>query len=653
MRCLLNGLVRFSFVIFFAQVAIAEDITQEPTADEAKAVAKTEAQLPETVVTANRIPTQIENVGRSIDVRTEQSFKDQQDQTVVSALQDVPGVRALSLGGPGSPGTSPLEIRGFRTGGTLLLLDGMKLSDPSSVSGTYEQFFSFLNTSDLQSIEVMRGGAGVLYGSEGQSGVVNLIPKTPSHGVSGEFSFEGGSYDTYSETAFGNFGSDRGGVVASLSRDDSNGLNTHSDYDNTTLYLGGQYDVVPGLLKLSPIFRLIDAGTDLDTDPTVSESGEIIPNQDTEKNRVDASGYILGITSSYTPSSAYENRVRVYYNDVDRDFFFDFSGFESRSEFIGKSFNTEMENIFKLADLNSEIVLGLNYEHQKSRTNNDDVIDDDSRDQYSIYLYDRTGFFDDILQLAGGARVTDISNIDKTISTLEASAVVKVPVTDSRIHTSIAQGFRAPTLFETDGDIVDFNTGELVAVGNDNLDVEEALSWDAGVEQQFLDQVLRADATFFQTDADQTIVYDYLNNTHYNGGGGKTQGVETSLLVIPNELYTLRGAYTYLDRAEIDSNTRRPRTPKNWFALTNVFKYEALTLSAKIRFRDEQEVRFFGVANPVKEDGVTVVDLTANYDVTKNVELFLRAENIFDEDYTEAGYQMPGASGYAGVRLKL
>lgn len=644
----MNSLLRSTFSLSFALLAVV----LPARADDQSLTAAGKIKIPQLLITPNRYETPAEKVGRSVDVRGNDEIEAAQASDATRALQTVPGLRMFDLGGPGSPGVTPIEIRGFRTSGTQLLFNGMKLSDPSSISGTYEQFFSYLLLDDIDSVEVLKGGAGVLYGSDSQGGAVNLISRTPSDGWNTGLKLEGGSFNTFQESARLGYGSQRGGILGAVSREDSDGLDAHGNYENTTLATIADYDVIPGKLRISPVFRMIDATNDLNSSPTPGPNGTIVPDQDTEKNKVDARGALVGISADYKVNPWLNSIARVYYNNVDREFFFDFSGFESRSKFQGDALNLDLQNIADVSQLNSKVTLGLEYERQGVKTDTDGLLDDESREQQAVYLFDQTGFFDDLLTISGGGRLTHIGNIDKNVSTLEASGVLKVPPTGGALHSSIAQAFRAPTLFETNGDVIDFNTGQVVGVGNPNLDEEQSTSWDVGYRQPLFNNKLEADVTYFQTDAQERILFDFFNETHVNGGDATNRGTEFALTARPSDNSLVRVAYTNLAEAEGLDGRRQQRRPRNWYAASGILNWQKFTLFGEVRYRDAQQLEFFGMPDRLKEDGYTVMDAAVTYHLTSNVDLFVRADNIFDANYTEAGYTQPGASAFAGVKYR-
>ena len=606
--------------------------------------------LPQTIVTADRMPVPAQEVGRDVQVRTEEEFQQREIHTLAEGIQDVSGVRIEQPGGPGSPGVSAIEIRGFPARGTQLMINGLKLNDPSSISGTYESFVPFLSLQDIERVEVMKGGGGVLYGSDSQSGVVNMLTYVPKDGKSASASFETGSYSTYTETALFNLGNERGGVVGSLYRTDSAGLTANSDYGNTTFSAIGRYDLIPDKLSIEPIFRIIDVSLALGTGPSADASGNLLPSQATENDHLDGESYIVGSKVKLKHDDRWESNADIYYVDNDRRYYNEYAGIGSHSQFKGKSFNTDLTTAYDIKELSSVISGGFSLEAQQYDSYSDSLDDSSQRNQLGTFLFDRTKLLDERLELAAGTRVTYISDIDKAVPLFEGSAVYNVPQLETKLHSSLAQGFRAPTLFESKGHMVDFNTGKVVSVGNSNLQEEKALSFDIGASQGFFQDQLTADTTYFYTDASKTIIFDYPNQTHINGSGGEFSGLESSMLLRPIDWLYVRGSYTYLAEANLGDDQREQRRPYSWMAFSSGAELGQLKLTAEVRYRGGQQLDLFGSPQRVEEGSATVCNAAAGYQLSENLGIFVRLDNIFDVDYTEGGYNMPGTSVFAGVK---
>ncbi|MFI3270952.1 MAG: TonB-dependent receptor [Pseudomonadota bacterium] len=127
-------------------------------------------ELNKVSVTATRVERELMDVPMSVSVVTEDDIKNSSATTVAQLLQDIPGVE-LSAGG--GPGLERISIRGENSFRTLVLIDGQKISEQKSMSGAP----ILIDPSRIERIEVIKGPASVLYGSDAIGGVVNIITK--------------------------------------------------------------------------------------------------------------------------------------------------------------------------------------------------------------------------------------------------------------------------------------------------------------------------------------------------------------------------------------------------------------------------------------------------------------------------------------------
>jgi vitamin B12 transporter len=142
-------------------------------AQEQKAV----QDLGEYVVLANRMETPIEKSGKIIYKINSEDIKKQPGKTVGELLNALPGINID--GAFGTPGSNlSYNIRGGRNAGILILIDGVPISDPSSIANDYD--LRLLNANRIESIEVLKGGASTLYGSGASAGVISIKLKAPS-----------------------------------------------------------------------------------------------------------------------------------------------------------------------------------------------------------------------------------------------------------------------------------------------------------------------------------------------------------------------------------------------------------------------------------------------------------------------------------------
>lgn len=129
-----------------------------------------EVQADTVHVSATRVEKELLDVPMSVSVVTKDQIEKSPASTVADLLKDVPGVQVQSSG---SNGLKRVLIRGEDARRTLILIDGQKVSEQKSMDGPA----ILVDPSIIERIEVIRGPASVLYGSEAMGGVLNIITK--------------------------------------------------------------------------------------------------------------------------------------------------------------------------------------------------------------------------------------------------------------------------------------------------------------------------------------------------------------------------------------------------------------------------------------------------------------------------------------------
>src|SRR5437764_2923682 len=182
----------FIALCFLAEafVARAEDAPALPTDSTA------EGEEGEVVVSATKIETPIDQLGSSVTVINDEEIARNQWRSLPDALQTVPGLNIVQTGGPG--GKTSVFMRGSNSNHTKVLIDGIDANDPSQ-DGVFD--FGQVLTTDLARVEVLRGPQSSLYGSDALGGVVNLVTKTGEGPPQFTERVEGGSFDTFNQSA--------------------------------------------------------------------------------------------------------------------------------------------------------------------------------------------------------------------------------------------------------------------------------------------------------------------------------------------------------------------------------------------------------------------------------------------------------------------
>lgn len=156
-------------------------------------------------VTATRSLRELHDVPMSVSVMTADEVKKSGARTVGELLEDVPGVQVQN---DGSQGLKRISIRGEDAFRTLVLIDGQKISEQKSMSGSP----MLIDASRIERIEVIKGPASVLYGSDAIGGVVNIITK------------KGGEKPVEGEVSVGYSGASRGFSEGASVAGDINGF---------------------------------------------------------------------------------------------------------------------------------------------------------------------------------------------------------------------------------------------------------------------------------------------------------------------------------------------------------------------------------------------------------------------------------------------
>ena len=149
--------------------------------------ARDTARIAPVVITATRSPLAAERAPSAISVITGAQLRAQGITSVSDALRQVPGLAVVQTGSYG--GVTSLFIRGGESKFAKVLIDGVPVND---AGGAFD--FSTLSTDNLDRIEIVRGPASVLYGSDAMAGVVQLFTAQGTAGLHGVASARAGGF---------------------------------------------------------------------------------------------------------------------------------------------------------------------------------------------------------------------------------------------------------------------------------------------------------------------------------------------------------------------------------------------------------------------------------------------------------------------------
>ena len=609
------------------------------------------------VVTATRTPTPLDQVSASITVLDKATIDRAQDIGATELLLRTPGISMSRNGGYGT--ATSLRIRGAESEQTVVVIDGVKLNDPSSTGGGYN--FANLLIGDAQRIEVLRGPQSTLWGSQAIGGVVNIVTASPQAPIEGSFDIEAGSRDTVSARAA------LGGVSGPLS-----------------WRIGGQSFTTEGISAIAPAF----GGGERDgyTNRNVAGRAELALGANASidlrgyysTGRVEIDGF-SGDAPDYSHNREFvgyaglnfalldgrlRNRIAYNYTDTDRDSYSPELERPLSFEAAGKNRRFEYQGIFDLSDRISA-TFGVENERSrfKSRSPSGSLADplpDFVRGKAEITsVYGQLTVRPlDGLTINGGVRHDDHNRYGgRTL--FSAGGIWTLP-SGTTLRASYGEGFKAPSLYQLFSEY-----------GNVNLDPERAHGWEAGAQQAFFGDMLTIGATYFERTTTGQIIYNGCDvgttdplcvvpgtdtprwGYYLNVARAEAHGVEADAAFRLGGL-TLDGNYSWTvaeDRSAGTANEgnwlpRRPRHLAN-ASLSYDFAF-GLTLGSAVRWAGKS---YDNASNATRLDDYTLVDLRAEYRLSDSLRLFARAENVFDEQYMTAyRYGTLGRSIYAGIR---
>ncbi len=609
-------------------------------------------------VTANRVEQSTDRVGDSVTVITAEDVRESQTAVVADLLAKTPGITVARNGGIG--GNTSLRIRGAETDQTVVLIDGVKLNDPSSARGGFD--FANLLTTDYARIEILRGPQSTLWGSQAIGGVVNIVTGVPEGPLSGSFSVEGGTHNTTFVRAHAEAGGQRfawrvaGGYLTtdgiSAFNRDRGGLEADG-YRNVGFNARGIFHITD-TASAEVRSTWSDGRSEFDGFPPPPARFALADTP--EYGSTEELVTYVGLNVS-TFEDRFDNRIGFAYTDTDRENYDPSSPVPLTFDAFGRNERWEYQGTLRLNDQLSGVI-GLESERSTLSTvsptratpNPAPLTGDVQLDSAYAQL---TAAPIVAITLTAGLRYDDHDTFGDN-TTARASAAWSV--TNSTIlRASYGEGFKAPTLFQLYSEY-----------GNLDLDAEAAEGWDGGVEQRLFDDKLVLSATYFKRDTANMI--DFVScfgvstsqclaqpDGYYDNVQKATaNGVELSLLAQLSERLALSANYTSMD-ADNDvpgsanfgrALARRPSETAN--AQLSYAWPIGLTTAVAVQHAGRS---YENASNSIILDGYTLVDLRAAFTVSESLEVFGRVENAFDEDYeTIARYGTLGRTFSGGVR---
>ena len=584
---------------------------------------------------------------------------------VSDALRHVAGLAVARNGSFGA--ITSVFLRGGESDYVHVLVDGVRVNEPG---GSYD--FAALTTDNVERIEIVRGPASALYGSDAVSGVIQIFTRRGAGPPRGSVSFQAGSFGTTRWQ--GDLAGGGGGLswAFSLGGSTTDGILAFNNEHRQTTATGR-----------------VQANLDADTDATFairySDSRFHYPT-DGSGNVVDRNAYSFGdaltvnIDAGRRWTDAIETRLffSVWESDRGTDDGPDsaadslgFFGFKSLTDTRrltagGRAVWRPSEGMAVATGYEEErqSVRGFNRSFSQFGESSGDS-DDDWRNRA---VHAQVSWARNALALNAGVRAESDERFG-TAGTWRTGVAWRAEASGTRLRVSAGTGIKEPTFFET------FATG--FVTGNPDLTPERSTSFEGGIDQN-LGSALKLSLTGFSQSYRDLIQYTGSppaegDPNFFNVARARSRGIEAEGSVEARPL-RFTGSWTYLDTEVQDSGfdegpgatfvegSALLRRPKHTVAASAFYPVSPrVGVDVSLRRVGEREDRDFSSfpAEPVTLPAYTVLDLSASFDIAGNgggpgFTLTVRAENILDSAYEEVwGFAVPGRGLYVGGRVSF
>ncbi|MGH7536911.1 MAG: TonB-dependent receptor plug domain-containing protein [Gemmatimonadales bacterium] len=596
------------------------------------------------VVTATKVETPAEQLGASVSVVKGEDFQTYHYPTVDEALRSVPGVQIRRSGAYGK--TTSVTIRGANANQVQVLVDGLRVKSPTL--GQVD--LSDISPDLIERIEVIRGAQSTIYGADAIGGVVNIITRK---GTGGPFQAsvqqEVGNYDTLVSraTVYGAWKILHYALSASHFESNGQFQNDETDANAISARIGA---TLPWDSTLDFIFRYNknDIGVPVKgVFPGPQPINPIINRNARQQSETT----IFSLEGKTRPVEWWETRGRLaryenssgFQDPVDPGVAFDFPTF---SQVNVERREAEWVNSFFIGKWSTSSV-GL--EHRREIGENHNTFRAVSETQ-SVFFEQQLRFFDRLF-VTGGFRVED-NSIWGTTTTERGSLAFLIKETATRLRGSAGTGFRAPT----------FNDLFFPGFGNPDLQPEDSLSYDFGIDQKLWNNRIRLGLTYFQNNFKNLIACCTPIPTApfggpFNVGRARSAGIEftSEMDVLPNLIASLN--YTYTDSENLATDRPLPREPRHRWNIGLTWEpISKLSLFTQVHVVTEQFEPFGEVYN----SGHTRVDIGGTWRIVermgwlRKLELTARIQNLLNEDYAEVrGFPALGINALVGLRASF
>lgn len=279
-----------------------------------------EFSLDTMVVTATRTAMTVKETPSTVEIVDSKKLEQTQAKTLHDALKGALGVNVFN----DFQGRSNVSIRGSESRHVLIMVDGKRLGGEAAYNSANAWDVDRIRMEDVERVEIIRGPAGALYGSDAMGGVINVITKTPDK-TTADINYEYGWYEDGKGAGYkGNLYLQ--GAEGNYSYKINAGLNKNRPYMDPK----GSGDSMNFYGKQQPISLSVGYKFDNGNELSVDFSKIKEDNQKSSTSR-----------TVMMPGKVWQDKVQTIYNDNKRtDYAITYKGSDDKQDWMFRAYKS-------------------------------------------------------------------------------------------------------------------------------------------------------------------------------------------------------------------------------------------------------------------------------------------------------------------------